>query len=93
MLGLPAEAMLGRLGGEEFYGGVPRHAAGRAAILAETVREQVAGQPFCRWPRAGGQHQRWRGPADGRCAQRYQNADAALYQTKSGGRNQVEVAR
>ena len=91
---LPEEAMLGRLGGEEFMVLCPAMRLSEAAILAENLRERIASQPF-----EDGGHCLMVSISAGVAVLladvhgAYQHADAALYRAKGGGRNRVEVAR
>ncbi len=94
---LPPEAVLGRLGGEEFACLLPDRSLDEAAAAAGRVRLAMAEIARAQLPGLAlgvsvGVAQRPRGRAIGFSAL-MREADAALYRAKGAGRNRVELAR
>jgi len=91
-LTLRATDSLARWGGEEFVVLTPNEGLSAAALLAERLRETIAGTEFPALARITvsiGVAECLPGES---WAQWFERADAALYRAKAGGRNQVRAA-
>jgi two-component system, cell cycle response regulator len=86
---LRAEDQLGRLGGEEFLVLLPDTDARAAAIVAESLREEVASAPAPVAVTASAGIATWSGEPPEELLRR---ADQALYSAKRGGRDRIETA-
>lgn len=92
---VPAQAEVGRVGGEEFSILLPEMTLAEALQRAESVRHAIAGEPFSCLP--GRLVTASFGVSDtarhGAFGDAYARADEALFEAKRGGRNQVRAAR
>ncbi|MGX7704628.1 diguanylate cyclase [Methylobacterium sp. Gmos1] len=100
--GLPGDAILGRLGGEEFAALLPGAGTGEAGAAAERLRRRVAALSLPEPIEAGGPPPAGVTASFGLSAcdagrpqpleRLLARADAALYAAKAAGRNRVEAA-
>jgi two-component system, cell cycle response regulator len=86
---LRAEDQLGRLGGEEFLVLLPDTDKPAAAIVAESLRQEIAHAPASVAITASAGVATWEGEAPEELLRR---ADQALYGAKRGGRDRIEAA-
>jgi two-component system, cell cycle response regulator len=86
---LRAEDQLGRLGGEEFLVLLPDTDAPAAAVVAESLRGEVARAPAPVGVTASAGVATWTGEPPEELLRR---ADQALYAAKRGGRDRIEAA-
>jgi diguanylate cyclase (GGDEF)-like protein len=86
---LRAEDQLGRLGGEEFLVLLPDTDTPAAAVVAESLREEVASAPAPVGVTASAGVATWGGEPPEELLRR---ADQALYAAKRGGRDRIEAA-
>lgn len=85
---------IGRVGGEEFTILLPQTALPEAISVAESIRKDIADRAFSCLPThtvTASFGVGWHAPGTD-IEQAYSDTDAALYQAKYGGRNQVQVA-
>lgn len=94
---LPPEALLGRIGGEEFAVLLEDEGVTNIYALLETMREQIAAQPI----KSGEQSMHitasigvavLKPDHPESIDELLERADRALYRAKSGGRNQVQIS-
>jgi diguanylate cyclase (GGDEF)-like protein len=86
---LRAEDQLGRLGGEEFLVLLPDTDRAAAAIVAESLRAEIAHAPAPVQITASAGVATWDGEPPEELLRR---ADQALYGAKRGGRDRIEAA-
>ena len=93
---MPESAVFGRYGGEEFLLILPGHPLTAANAICESLIAQLRAHPMTRYqPQIALRASVGVASFDGseHVAQLLQRADAALYQAKHGGRDQVVAAR